>query len=145
MTKNEKATNIGYTQPIATGKTLTLLMPDHSTLNDEEIDDIKEFFNLIMRKMDRQKERNKPAECVFMSVFDPNVLNAVESDTPEQAKLKEDLMHFYYQYEYQKKHLGSDHSLVKRDEYQQVMTVDKISGPRAQDEQTKERNQSAGV
>lgn len=72
MTKNERATSIGYTLPISTGKTLTLLMPDHSTLNDEEIDDIKEFFNLIMRKMDRQRERNKPAECVFkVSVVPP--------------------------------------------------------------------------
>lgn len=62
MTKNEKATNIGYTLPIATGKTLTLLMPDHITLNDEEIDDIKEFFEMVMKKMDRQKERNQSAE-----------------------------------------------------------------------------------
>lgn len=61
MNKNERATNIGYTQPIATGKTLTLLMPDHSTLNDEEIEDIKEFFEMVTKKLDRQKERNQSA------------------------------------------------------------------------------------
>ncbi|MGF6275902.1 hypothetical protein ABIB38_004308 [Massilia sp. UYP11] len=137
MTKNEKATNIGYTQPIATGKTLTLLMPDHSTLNDEEIDDIKEFFNLIMRKMDRQRERNKPAECVFKTVFDPNILNSVETDTPEQAQLKENLMHLFYQYEYQKKHLGQEHMPFASDEYQQVITVDNSGSRGEQDGHTK--------
>lgn len=137
MTKNEKATNIGYTQPIATGKTLTLLMPDHSTLNDEEIDDIKEFFNLIMRKMDRQKERNNSAECFFTTVFDPNILNSVASDTPEQAKLKENLMHLYYQYEHQKKRLGREHMSVKSDEYQQVISVDKSGSRCEQDGNTK--------
>ena len=61
MNKNEKTPNIGYTQPIATGKTLTLLMPDHSTLSDEEIDDIKEFFLMVMKKLERQREQNKSA------------------------------------------------------------------------------------
>lgn len=61
MNTNEKTSNIGYTQPIATSKTLTLLMPDHSTLGDEEIEDIKEFFEMVMKKLDRQKERNQSA------------------------------------------------------------------------------------
>ncbi|MGF6273398.1 hypothetical protein ABIB38_001772 [Massilia sp. UYP11] len=73
-------------------------------------------------------EPRHATECVSMGAFDPSVLNAVPSDTKEEAKRKEELMHLYYQYEDATTRVRREHMLFMGDEYQQLITVDKTGG-----------------
>jgi len=73
-------------------------------------------------------EPRHASECVSMGAFNPSILNAVEGDTQDQAKRKEELMHLYYQYEDATTRVKREHMLFMGDEYQQLITVDKTGG-----------------
>jgi hypothetical protein len=67
-------------------------------------------------------------EYVSMSGFSPSILNAVTTDTVEQTKRKEELMHEYYIYEDATTRIKREHMLFLGDEYQQLITVDTSGG-----------------
>jgi hypothetical protein len=73
-------------------------------------------------------EPRHATECVSMGAFDPSILNAVLSDTEEEAIRKEELMHLYYEYEDATTRVRREHMLFMGDEYQQLITVDKTGG-----------------
>jgi hypothetical protein len=62
MIKQEKTSIVAFSTYVSTGKNLNLLLPDPATLTEEEVDDIKEFLQLVMTKLDRQNERNKKSD-----------------------------------------------------------------------------------
>jgi len=67
-------------------------------------------------------------EYVAMSGFNPSILDAVATDTVEQAKKKEELLLEYYIYEDATTRIKREHMLFMGDEYQQLITVDKSGG-----------------
>lgn len=73
-------------------------------------------------------EARHAEQHVAVSNLDPHMFDAVEGDSLEVAKQKEEHMALYYEYEDARTRVAREHMLFMGDEYQELITVDKSGG-----------------